>query len=286
MPEGPTLLMAREEMQRFAGRRVLRVEGNSRVLDMARMKGKTVLEVRTWGKHLLLRFTGFTLKVHFMLFGSYRIDERKPNASPRLSLGFSKGEELNFYASSVQYIDAPLDEVYDWSADVLSPDWDPAAARAKLRARPGELACDALLDQAVFAGVGNIIKNEVLFRIRLHPLSTIGALPARKLSQLVDEARQYSEDFLAWRRVFQLKKHLLVHGRSTCPRCGIKLTRAHLGRTNRRAFFCTHCQRLLLRPGETAAKANPTPPRRVRRTVAAASGAGRGASVPVNRTAP
>ena len=43
------------------------------------------------------------------------------------------------------------------------------------------LVCDALLDQNVFAGVGNIIKNEVLFRIRVHPLSTVGALPAAKL---------------------------------------------------------------------------------------------------------
>ncbi len=264
MPEGPTLLIAREEMQGFVGRRVLRVEGNSRVIDIGRMKGRTLREVRTWGKHLLLGFDAFTLKVHFMLFGSYRVDERRPNASPRLSLGFSKGAELNFYACSVQYLETPLDEVYDWSGDVLSADWDPAAARAKLRQRPDTLACDALLDQAIFSGVGNIIKNEVLFRIRLHPLSTIGALPSRKLSQLVDQARQYSFDFLAWRRVFQLKKHLLVHGRSTCPRCGITLTRAHLGRTNRRAFFCTHCQRLLLRPGEAAAAANPTPRRRVR----------------------
>ncbi|MER3465444.1 MAG: endonuclease, partial [Chitinophagaceae bacterium] len=38
---------------------------------------------------------------------------------------------------------------------------------------------DALLDQEIFSGVGNIIKNEVLYRIEVHPLSTIGALPLR-----------------------------------------------------------------------------------------------------------
>ena len=63
--------------------------------------------------------------------------------------------------------------------------WDAAAAAWKLRAHPDMLVCDALLVQSIFAGVGNIIKNEVLFRIRLHPLSTIGALPARKLRELV-----------------------------------------------------------------------------------------------------
>jgi endonuclease-8 len=262
MPEGPTLLIASEEAQRFIGRRVLRVEGNARTLDITRMKGKTLRGVRTWGKHLLLEFDGFALRVHFMLFGSYRINERKPGAAVRLGLGFSRGEELNVYASSVQYVDGPLDARYDWSADVLSPHWDPAAARAKLRATPERLACDALLDQTVFSGVGNIIKNEVLFRIRLHPLSQVGALPARKLAELVEQARQYSLDFLAWKRVYQLKKNLLAHGKATCPRDGIRFTRAHLGRSNRRAFFCTHCQRLLLLPGHEAAAFNATPERR------------------------
>ena len=45
-----------------------------------------------------------------------------------LGLGFSGGDELNFYASSAQYIEESLDERYDWSADVLSPTWDAAAA--------------------------------------------------------------------------------------------------------------------------------------------------------------
>jgi endonuclease-8 len=262
MPEGPTLLIASEEAQRFVGRKVMRVEGNSRAIDIGRMKGKVLREVRTWGKHFLFRFDGFALRVHFMLFGSYRINERKENANVRLGLGFSGGEELNFYASSVQYIDEPLDERYDWSADVLSPTWNPAAARAKLVATPARLVCDALLDQAVFAGVGNIIKNEVLFRIHLHPLSQVGALPPRKLDELVEQAREYSFDFLRWKRVYQLTKHLLAHKRAKCPRDGHKLTLAYLGRSNRRAFFCTQCQVLLLLPGQAVAAFNPAPARK------------------------
>jgi endonuclease-8 len=261
MPEGPTLLIASEEAQRFVGRKVLRVEGNSRAIDIGRMQGKVVREIRTWGKHFLLRFDGFSLKVHFMLFGSYRINERRENAQVRLGLGFSGGDELNFYASSVQYVEGDLGERYDWRADVLSPEWDAAAARAKLRATPGRLVCDALLDQTVFSGVGNIIKNEVLFRIRLDPRSEVGALPARKLAELVEQARQYSFDFLAWKRVYQLKKHLLAHNRSTCPRDGTPFTRAHLGRSNRRAFFCTVCQALLLLPGHEVVASNPSPAR-------------------------
>jgi endonuclease-8 len=124
----------------------------------------------------------------------------------------------------------------------MSEHWDPQLALKRLRAQPDTLVCDALLDQDLFAGVGNIIKNEVLFRIHVHPLSTVGALPARKLRELVAEARNYSFDFLEWKKAFVLKKHWLAHTKRTCPRCHIPFVKAHLGRTHRRSFFCENCQ--------------------------------------------
>ena len=243
MPEGPSIVILREQAADFAGRRVLRVEGNSR-LDLQRMRGRTVRRLCSWGKHFLIVFPGFAMRVHFMLFGSYRIDERR-EAAPRMRLGFAGGRELNFYACSLKYIEGDLDAVYDWSGDVMADAWDAAAARRKLRSRPHTLACDALLDQNVFAGAGNIIKNEVLHRIRVHPESTIGALPARKLGELVAQAREYSFDFYAWKKASVLRKHYQVHTKTHCPRDGTRLSyRAKLGRAQRRAFFCERCQRL------------------------------------------
>ncbi len=243
MPEGPSIVILREAAERFAGRKVLRVAGNS-TLDIARMRNRTVLGVRSWGKHFLLEFKGFSLRIHFLLFGSYRINAAK-ETPPRLSLGFSRGEALNVYACSLKFLEGPLDAHYDWSADVMADAWDPAAARRKLRARPDVLAADALLDQDVFAGVGNIIKNEVLHRIRVHPESTVGALPPRKLAELVAQARDYSFDFYRWKQAFVLRKHYQVHTRRTCPRDGTALGyRRQLGTAQRRAFWCPACQRL------------------------------------------
>jgi endonuclease-8 len=243
VPEGPSIVILREKAARFAGRKVLRVSGNStQAID--RMRNRKVVAVRSWGKHFLLEFEGFSLRIHFLLFGSYRINEAK-EAPPRLSLGFSKGEVLNFYACSVRFIEGALDDAYEWSADVMSDAWEPAAARRKLRARPGAFAADVLLDQDVFAGVGNIIKNEVLHRIRVHPESHVGALPPRKLAELVAQAREYSFDFYRWKKAFVLKKHYQVHTKPTCPRDGTRLSyRKHLGLAQRRAFWCDRCQRL------------------------------------------
>ena len=242
MPEGPSIQILREEAAAFAGRVVLRASGNSSI-DMVRLVGQRIVAVRSWGKHFLLEFKGFSVRIHLLMFGTYRINEGKDGAVPRLSLGFAGGEELNFYTCSVRFVEGPLDAAYDWSADVLSDAWDPVAARRKLRAMPDALVCDALLDQTVFSGVGNIIKNEVLFRIRVHPLSTVGAMPAPKLRALVEQARQYSFDFLEWKRAFVLKQHWLAHTKKTCPRCAIPFVKAYLGKTNRRSFFCESCQR-------------------------------------------
>ena len=240
MPEGPSIVILREAAAPFAGRVVARVDGNSR-LDIQRMHRRRIIGFRSWGKHFLIRFSDFALRVHFMLFGSYRIDERR-ESTPRLSLEFRKGE-LNFYACSLNFIDDDLDAVYDWSADVMSNAWNPRAARRKLLAQPQALVADALLDQSIFAGVGNIIKNEVLFRTGVHPETRVGDVPPRKLGALIREARDYSFDFYEWKKAFVLKKHWQVHARTMCPRCGERLTfRAELGTRRRRAFYCERCQ--------------------------------------------
>lgn len=243
MPEGPSIVILKEQAERFEGKKILRVEGDA-AIDLDRLRNRRIVGIRSWGKHFLIEVEGFAVRIHLLMFGSYRINERKPDAPVRLGLGFAKGEELNFYTCSVKYVEGPLEKTYDWRADLLSPDWDAAAARKKLRAAPDMLACDALLDQTIFSGSGNIIKNEVLFRIRLHPLSTMGALPPAMLRELVAQARQYSFDFLAWKKDGVLKKHWLAHTKRICPRCDIPFSKGHLGKTQRRTFYCDNCQKL------------------------------------------
>ena len=243
MPEGPSLVILKEETARFVGQEIVEAGGNTTAIDPQRLVGQTLVSLRTWGKHFLIELPSMAIRIHFLLFGTYRVNERRDNKTPRLSLRMADGGEINLYACSVREIDCDLDSLYDWKADVMSDAWDPAHARKKLRAQPDLLACDALLDQDIFSGVGNIIKNEVLFRIRVHPASTVGALPAPKLRALVQEARQYSFDFLAWKKEYVLKQHWLAHAKKICPRCHIPFHKAHLGRTNRRSFFCERCQK-------------------------------------------
>jgi endonuclease-8 len=244
MPEGPSIVILKEDVQLFKCQKVISAEGNTKKIDIDRLVGQTILDFKSWGKHFLICFPEFTIRIHFMLFGSYRINEKRETPA-RLSLRFENGE-LNFYACSVRMIDTPLDELYDWTEDVLNENWNVNQAIAKLKGSPNMLVCDALLDQHIFSGVGNIIKNEVLFRIRVHPLSLIGKLPDEKIKELVAEAVNYSYEFLKWKKEYTLRKHWLAHTKTICPRDNVRFQKAHLGKTNRRSFFCTICQELYI----------------------------------------
>jgi endonuclease-8 len=243
MPEGPSIIILKEAVQPFKGKKILSVAGNTTALDKDLLIDQKVIDFKSWGKHFLICLPRFTLRIHFMLWGSYSINEPAPNKAIRLHLHFSNGD-LYLYSSSIKVIEEDPDVVYDWSGDVLNDAWDEKKARKKLKAQPDQLVCDALLDQNIFAGVGNIIKNEVLFRIRVHPESIIKLLPPRKLTELIREARNYSFDFLEWKKAFVLRKHWLVHTKKTCPRCNIPLIKEYLGKTRRRTFFCNNCQKL------------------------------------------
>lgn len=239
MPEGPSIVILKEAAQPFKGEKIIAIGGNTKV-ELKHLVNQKIIDFKSWGKHFLICFPKEAIRIHFMLFGSYRINETRETA-PRVHLQFSNGE-LNFYTCSVKLIEGDLDKVYDWSTDVLNDSWDAAKARGKLKAQPGMMVCDALLDQQIFSGVGNIIKNEVLFRIRVHPKTKVGDLPAKKLTELIKEARNYSFDFLKWKKAYELKKHWLAHTRTICPRCHIPLIKEYLGRTHRRSFFCNNCQ--------------------------------------------
>jgi len=239
--EGPSLVILKEALKSFKGKKIKKASGTTTQIEPDDLINQTVVDFKSWGKHFLIQLKKFSVRIHFLMFGSYRMNERKAEAKPRLHLEFSRGE-LNFYTCSIVKIDDDLDDVYDWSVDVMSDQWNPAKARRKIKRASHLTVSDILLDQTIFSGVGNIIKNEVLFRIRVHPEVTIQNLPARKLTALIAEARNYSFDFYRWKKIFQLKKHWLIYTKRKCPECKGPVMKKYTGLTKRRSFFCEHCQ--------------------------------------------
>src|SRR5438874_616765 len=121
MPEGPSIVILKEAAQQFKGQKVLSVNGNSKQ-DIQKLAGQKVTDFKSWGKHFLICFKDFTVKIHFMLFGSYSINEKIERKQTRLGLHFRNGD-LYFYACSVQFIEEDVDDIYDWCGDVMNDKW-------------------------------------------------------------------------------------------------------------------------------------------------------------------
>ncbi|RZJ20287.1 MAG: endonuclease [Acinetobacter sp.] len=242
MPEGPSIVILRELIAdlQLEGTKVLQVIGTT-ALDKKRMEGEKVLAFKTWGKHFLICFKGFALRIHLMMFGTYRINEPK-EVKPRIGFIF-KDNEIDFYTCSLAFIEGDLDDVYDWSADIMSAKYDIKKTVKKLAEHQEDLVCDVLLNQNLFAGSGNIIKNEVLYQIGVQPQSKIKDLPAAKLKALATHAKTYAFDFLKWKKEYTLSKHWEVYSKKICPKKH-PIVKENLGKNKRVSYYCETCQKL------------------------------------------
>jgi len=236
--EGPPLRVIAEELSQLAGEHIAEASGNSKI-QKGQLKGQRVLDVFSWGKNLFLQFPEFSLKVHFLMFGSYGFNEERKSVVPRLSLVFSQ-DTLNFYNCSVKILsNSDVKKLYDRELDIMSENWNPAKVISLVSNLSRAFICDVLLDQNVFAGVGNIIKNEALFKSKVHPLSVVEKIPEKKIEEVANEARKFSLRF--YRTVKNgdsIRSQLIIYGKKTCPLCGGKVIFHKTGKTNRISYFC------------------------------------------------
>ncbi len=247
--EGPSLYLAARQLKSFKGKTVLSVSGNTKI-EKERMLDKKVKSIFPWGKHLVIQFDDFALRTHFMLFGAFEAtvgdntltgDYRRAYV-PRLQLDFENGN-IKLFNCSVKFLETGKAKAgYDFTIDIMSPNWDPDQAFDSVSSKPRAEIADILLDQELFAGVGNIIKNEVLWRVQIHPQTKVKNISPAKLRELIVETKKFSHLFYKWRKVFSLRKHLDIYQKSICPRCGTKVKREKTGKRQRISHFCPVCQ--------------------------------------------
>ena len=247
--EGPSLYLAARQLKPFRGRTVLSVSGNTKI-EKERILNKKVKNIFSWGKHLIIQFDEFALRTHFLLFGAFEATvnnssltgDYKRSYTPRLQLDFENGS-IKLFNCSVKFLETRNAKAsYDFTIDIMSPNWDPDKAFESISAKPDAEIADLLLDQEIFAGVGNIIKNEVLWRVCIHPATKVKDILPSELKKLITETKKFSLLFYKWRKVFSLRKHLDIYQKSICSRCGANVKREKTGKRNRISHFCPVCQ--------------------------------------------
>ena len=249
--EGPSLFLAKEQLEPFIGQKINQVAGNTKT-PKERLLDKKLESIISFGKQLFFQFDMFALRVHFMLFGSFEafINEEKitgdyprKNRVPRLALHFDKGEII-FYSCSIRFIEhSHIEDLCDFTIDIMSKTWDSNKALNKLQSHPDVEIGDALLDQTLFAGVGNIIKNESLLLAKILPTTKIQDLTVAELKRVIKYTHAYVFKFYAWRKKFELKKHYKIYRQSFCKECGNKVQKKWTGVRHRVSYMCPICQK-------------------------------------------
>lgn len=242
MPEGPTIILMKEDLQQFKGKKVIAAHG-SIISDKKAVVNKILKDIKTFGKLTFLIFEDFSFRIHLLMFGSYSLQEKPEVKSLRLSLQFDNGT-MYFYTCSAKIIENKELDTIDWETDIMSDIWNSEKAVEKMRALPKMMICDALMNQDLFSGVGNIIKNEALFRAKVHPECKIQAIPDKVLHQVIKETQGYSFDFLKWKRKNELKKHFQIYHQEKCPLCGKSISKKETGKSKRTSFYCEKDQKL------------------------------------------
>lgn len=249
--EGPSIFLAAELLAPFINKKIKTVSGNTKI-GKERLLGEKVYDIFPYGKYLFFQFETFALRVHFLLYGSFEAiikkikvsgDYPKKNRVPRLALKFSNGE-LNMYSCSVHFLEeADAKSLCDMSSDTMSPNWDKKKAYSKAKKHSNDEIADVLLDQQIFMGVGNIIKNEVLLRAKILPTTPVKKISSANLKNIINIIREYVFQFYEWRKNFELKAHYQVYRQSICKQCGNKVKRKRTGLRQRLSFICEHCEK-------------------------------------------
>lgn len=203
---------------------------------------QTIQEVYAYGKRLVIQTEDYALVTHFLMYGSYRINEQRQGMVPRIALVTQSHALYLYNCSAKAYLEPDLKKKLNFENDILSPTWNIANTVAAIKKHPKSTIDDILLDQDIFAGVGNIIKNETLYFSRTLPTTKIKKISTKKIIDIACNARLYSLQFLEQRKDFELRKHWSVYHKKMCL-LGHPITRKKTGKRDRWSFFCRVCQK-------------------------------------------
>jgi endonuclease VIII len=203
MPEGDSLARIAVALRpHLAGRTVTLARARLPGPVISKVVGKRIASVDTAGKNLLIRFDGgLELRTHLGLHGSwhrYRPGEpwRRPVSRASLVLEVPGAVAVCFDAPVVELFETRAEPAHPslgrLGPDLLADELDVPAAMTRLQDpsnRDREIG-DALLDQRVVAGLGNVYKSEVLFLEGINPFTRVGDLSAAQLEAVIRRGRE------------------------------------------------------------------------------------------------
>lgn len=251
MAEGDTILrLARRFEQTIVGETVAATAPNPRgkAAGIERLNGQCLEAVEARGKHLLLFFGELSLHSHLGMSGAWHVYRqgsswRRPRASAWAVLSGGGWDAVQFGGPTLQVMSTPRlrrhPQIASLGPDILAEEFDEDAVVAAMRSDPTRTLGDALLDQHLVAGVGNIFKTEACFAARVDPWQPLGDVSEEELRSVLAAARGLMlEAVKSGRYPFRIYRRR----QGACPRCRGPISSRGQGDANRITYWCPRCQ--------------------------------------------
>ena len=214
------------------------------------LKNKKFKETIRHGKYLLICVENQFLIMHFGMTGDldYFDNIKDEPKYGKVLFEFTNGSFLSYISQRLfGYLDL-TNSLEDFLAQKkLGPDAYKMSYEdfKSTLVRRTAIMKSALLNQSIFAGIGNIYSDEILFQTKLNPKRKINTLEESELKELFENIKKvlkYGIDFEG--QLEDYSKDLLIPHRSkdkNCPQCSSKLVRYEI--SGRHGFFCPKCQK-------------------------------------------
>jgi endonuclease-8 len=226
VPEGDSLARAARRLQVLVGERVEAETPHPRaaVKQLAqRLDGRVLLAVEAAGKNLLLRFEdGVVLRSHLRMSGRWQVRARgsKLLGRPWLVLRGAEREAVLWNGPVLELDDGAVRRL---GPDILAKPPDRDTMIANLRRASRRAVGDALLDQRLVAGIGNLWKAEALWEARVSPWRPLAEVSDEQLHAVLQAAHE-----LMTASVETGREPRAVYNRAgrPCRRCGTPIRAA------------------------------------------------------------
>ncbi len=259
MPEGDTVWRTAQLLHdALAGRPLTRSDLRVPQWATLDLRGVTVDDAVSRGKHLLVRAGDVSLHTHLKMEGVWHVYPRegrwrRPAHTARVVLENDDHQAVGFSLGLVEVLERTAeDATLAWlGPDLLGPDWSLDEAVRRVTADPERPVFLALHDQRNLAGFGNEYVNELCFLHGLLPTRPVGKVP--DVGHVIGRGQRLisaNRDRLT--RVFTGnarpgEEHwVFARDRRPCRRCGATVQRGELGDDpvkHRNTFWCPSCQR-------------------------------------------
>jgi endonuclease-8 len=218
--------------------------------SVERLRGARLERAEARGKHLLLHFDrDLVVHSHLGMNGAWQVYPRRarwrrPRRSAWLVLSTNARDAAQFGGSTLALMTERELRRHPRLArlgpDVLDPRFTPERGVMALRAAAPETQLgEALLDQGVIAGIGNVYKSEGCFAARLSPWRRLGELSDDELRQVVGETAALMRSSLEGGRP---ERRVYRRAKLPCHACGAPLRARGQGDANRTTYWCGRCQ--------------------------------------------